>query len=149
MSDARNTESSGSAQKDPSYPTNNYLALLDGVEHVASAVAALESGGFLTSEIRVTCGAKAADVLEASSGRRGLRGLAIRIGESIGYTNVEVRVKERAEQALRDGQYVLLVAAHDDQRRAAAERILRENGASEIFYMGRFTVDVVQGTAID
>lgn len=123
------------------YPTNNLIAVLDTPEQVERAVTALTSGGFLASEIQVTVGSAAADALSASTGRSGLLNLAVRIAESIGYENAEMQVKESAERALRDGRFVITVAAAGDERKDAAARILEANGAHGVAYLGRFTVE--------
>lgn len=139
MPDRAETRPSGPIE----YPTNNVLAVLDTSTQVASTVEALTGGGFLASEIQVTAGTAAADALGASTGHRGLRSLAVRIAERIGYENAEMKVKQLAEQALRDGHFVLLVAAPGDERKDAAVRILRDNDAHSVTYLGRFTVEKI------
>ena len=125
------------------YPTNHLLAVLDTPEQVASAVSALTSGGFLMSEVEVESGRAAADALGATTGRTGLRHLAVRIQEKIGYVNPEIEVRDAAEQALRDGRFVVLVASEGDERKEVATRILRDNGAHTMAYLGRLTVEMI------
>ncbi len=147
MSDSDSANERGSPQEGPwgptdktGYPTNHVVAILDQPGEVTSAIDALTQGGFLTSEAQVLCGSAAADSLHATTGRSGLTNLVIRIAESIGVMDFEMEVKARAEQALRDGRYVISVAAPTDERKDVAVRILREHRAHSISYHGRFTI---------
>ena len=125
------------------YPINHVIAVVDTAGQVRPVAHALMEGGFLDSEIEVTCGQAAADALDANTGRTGLAHLAIRLAERLGISNDEMAVKERYEQALRDGQFVVLVAAPTDERKTKAGQILRDHGAHFINFMGRFSMEVL------
>jgi hypothetical protein len=125
------------------YPTNHVLGIIDKPEQLRSALAALESGGFLESELGVRCGEGMADALAASSGRTGLSDLAMRFTEWIGLANDEMAVKNRYEAALRDGAFVVSVAAATDERKDVAARILRDHGAHFVNFLGRFTMEMI------
>ncbi|HRP07568.1 MAG TPA: hypothetical protein PLL69_03680 [Gemmatimonadales bacterium] len=43
--------------------------------------------------------------------------------------------------ALRNGRYVIRVAAPTDDRKQAASRILGDNGAGELHFFGPFTIE--------
>ena len=60
------------------YPTNNILAVLDTAQRVHDAVAALERGGFLESEIGIGSGVEFADRMSETTGRSGFADLAMR-----------------------------------------------------------------------
>lgn len=123
------------------YPTNHVLAVLDTEEQLTGAVEALTTGGFLGSEIHVATGAAAADRLGSSTGRSGLSRLAIRIAESLGVENTEMEYKSHYEEAMRDGRFVLRVAAPTDDRKQRATRVLQEHGAHAISYQGLFAIE--------
>jgi len=122
------------------YPTDHVLGVLDAEAQLTSAIQALRSGGFLESELQVATGQAAADRLDASAGRGGLAGLAIRIAESLGIENDEMSLKSRYEEAMRDGHFVLAVAAPTKERKDLAAELLREHGAHTVASFGRFTI---------
>jgi hypothetical protein len=121
------------------YPTDHVLGVLDAEAQLTAAVQALRGGGFLESELHVTTGQAAADRLDASTGRSGLAGLAIRIAETLGIENDEMQLKSRYEDAMRDGHFVIAVAAATDERKGRAAELLREHGAHTVASFGRFT----------
>jgi hypothetical protein len=120
---------------------HHVLAVLDTPEQTSNAVEALTQGGFLESEIAVRTGVEWADRMNESTGRGGLTGLAMRIAGSLGLENEETETKDHYEQAVRDGRYLVRVAAPTDERKAVAMRILNEYGARDASYMGRFTIE--------
>ena len=103
------------------------------------ALEALSTGGFLASEVTDACGEREADRLRASSGRTGLLGHVLRVAEQIGIPNDELETKERYEQALRDGQVVLMVLAPTEERKMRAADLLRAHSGHFINFLGRFT----------
>jgi hypothetical protein len=125
------------------YPTNHVLAVIDSADQLLSAARALKDGGFLDSEIEVTCGQAAADALDANTGRTGLAHLAIRLAERLGATDEEMETKERYEQALRDGRFVVSVPTPTEERKQRAAQILRDHGAYFVNFMGRFAIEVL------
>jgi hypothetical protein len=140
--DAR-TEPGESGREPIRYPTNHVLAILDSRGLTTAAVTALEAGGFLDSEIQVGTGAAAADELEATTGRRGLASMLIRLAERIGATDEEMETKNRYEQAMREHRFVLAVAAPTAERKEEATRILREHGAHTMAFFGRHTIEYI------
>lgn len=125
------------------YPTNSVLGVLDSSDQVIAAVDGLTGGGFLASEFDLRCGTQAAERLEQSPGRKGLLGLVIRVAERLGIADEEMRQKDRYEQALRDGRYVVRVATPTEDRKQAASRILGEHGATELHFFGPFSIEVL------
>lgn len=123
------------------YPTHHVVAILDTAQQAVAAVEALTSGGFLDSEVLIGCGTAAADALRNSTGRSGLAKLGMRIAESIGVANDEMRFKAEYEQALRDNHFVVLVNAPSEEREALATRILHEHKARAVRYYGRYTIE--------
>jgi hypothetical protein len=134
----------GEAGREPvRYPTNHILAILDSRGVTTAAVAALEAGGFLDSEIQVGTGTAAADELDATTGRRGLASMLIRLAERIGATDEEMETKNRYERAMRENRFVLSVAAPTAERREQATRILREHGAHTVAFFGKHTIEYI------
>lgn len=130
----------GRAAEPMLYPENHVLGVVDSLEQLAAATAALTSAGFRQSEVTVTSGQAAADALHSTSGRTGLANLAIRIAERLGIADDEMEVKQRYEQAFRDGKFVVSVLAPTDERRNLAGQILREHGSHFINFLGRRTI---------
>ncbi len=126
------------------YPTNHVVAIVDTPARLEAAVAALKRAGFPESEIVVGSGREVADALDASTGRGGLAGLAIRIAERLGVEHNETRLKDRYEEALRDGKFVISVPAQDADRKERAAEILGEQGAHFINFLGRFAIETFQ-----
>ena len=129
------------------YPTNQVLAVLDSEDATAAAVHELVGGGFLDSEVHVSCGTDRADALRASAGRRGLAGLAIRVAERLGLQDSEMEFKSRYEQAMRDGKFVVRVLAPSEERKALAVDILGRHGAHGVSYHGRYTIEDIHRPA--
>ncbi len=123
------------------YPANHVVGVVDTAQHVSALVPDLMANGFLDSEIHVHCGTTYANELDASPGRTGLAGIAIRIAEALGIENVEMEVKSRYEQAMRDGHYVVLVAAPTEERKERASEILAQHDAHTVTFHGRFTIE--------
>jgi hypothetical protein len=120
---------------------NHVLGVLDKQDAVSATMTALEAGGFLRSEIQVATGAAAADALDASTGRRGLASMLIRLAERIGVTDEEMEAKNRYEQAMRENRFVVSVAAPTAERKANATQILREHGAHTVTFFARHTIE--------
>jgi hypothetical protein len=134
------SDAAGDTPPLPRYPVNHVLAVIDTPAQLRAALDALESGGFTTSDIGVRCGEAMADALAAGSGRTGLSDLVMRFSEWIGLTNDEMAVKNRYEAALRDGQFIVSVAAETDERRDDAARLVREHGAHFVNFLGQYTM---------
>jgi hypothetical protein len=123
------------------YPENHVLAIVDSEPQLESVVQALESSGFLDTEVSIACGQSAADLLNAHTGRRGLTDLVIRVANRLGLQNEESETKDRYETALRDGQFVLAVLAPTDARKELAAQLLTSHGAHFVNFLGRFSIE--------
>jgi hypothetical protein len=123
------------------YPTNQIIGILDSHHQTACAVDALVNGGFLESEVKLGRGSEEADRIEAGTGRRGFQDWFIRFTESLGLKNAETEIKDRYEQALRDGATVIVVRAPTEERKDLAARILKECGGHFINFCGSLSVE--------
>ena len=139
--DTARTPDVGRRTAQPRYPANHVVGIFATTEQLGAAVSALVDAGFAASEAEVQCGPLAADALHTSTGRKGLAHLAIRIAERIGIADDERMVKSRYEQALRGGEYVLLVPAESQEARARAAQVLRDHRAHFINFLGRFAIE--------
>lgn len=133
----------GDREDEIRYPTDHVVAIVDTPEQLEEAIRALTGGGFLESEIQVAHGPAAAARLEASTGRTGLVDRLLRFAERIGMPNDEMAIKDRYEQALRNGQFVVLVLAPSDERKSRAGEVLSAKGGHFIKYFGRFTIEPI------
>ena len=131
------------ADESVSYPTNNVVGILDTVEQVTALVPDLKAGGFADSDIRVHCGKERAAALESSTGRRGLVNLAIRIAELVGLENIEMERKAFYERAMREGRFVVLVAAPTEEHKDRASEALAKHQAHAVSFFGRFTIESI------
>jgi hypothetical protein len=123
------------------YPTNRVLGILDNPQQTSCAMDGLVGGGFLESEVDVGHGVEEADRVEAGTGRRGAQDWFIRFFERLGLKNAEIEMKDRYEEALRDGRTVIAVLTPTEDRKDLAARILQQCGARFINYYGQFSVE--------
>lgn len=130
------------AEMDPvQYPTNHVVGILDTQDQTSCAVDSLVSGGFLESEIQIGHGTALADRVESHTGRHGLQDLFIRLFQSVGLQNAEIEMRDRYEQALRDGRTVIAILAPTEERKDRAAQIVRECGAHFINFFGHLSVE--------
>ena len=123
------------------YPTNHVVAIVDTADQARAAWTALTGAAFLESEVTVTYGQAAAEAVAAATGRSGLTNLAMRVAERFGVVDDEMAMKERYEQALKEGHFVVAVLAPTEERKELAGRLLRDHGARFVHYMGRFSIE--------
>ena len=122
------------------YPTHNLVGVLDTLRQLKAATSDLMSQGFLASEIEVAQGAAAADRVDATTGRGGFTGLALRIAEKLGLHDEELEFKDHYEEAMRSGRFVIRVAAPSEERKDRATEILKQHGAHSVAYFGKYTI---------
>lgn len=123
------------------YPANHVVGVLDTRAQVDALVPDLIAAGFADADITVHAGMDSAEALDESTGRSGLANLAMRLAETLGIENSEMEQKERYEQALRDGKFVVLVAAADEAHKDRASAVLDEHAAHTVSFHGRFTIE--------
>ena len=136
-------EASAPSKEQPRYPLNHVLAVVPTREQAEAAASELTTRGFLNSEVSVMSGPAAAEALDATTGRRGLADLAMRIGEWVGVSNHEMAVKERYEQALRDGHFIVGALAPDDERKRLASQIIAAHGGHFVHHFNRFSIELL------
>lgn len=143
MTDVRNGHEAGhEGERRGAYPTNHVIGEIDEREQVERAVETLRNSGFLDSEIHVLAGEAAAAALEAWSGRKGWYiNLLIRVKDLLGLPDDEMYLRDRYEQSLRAGRFVLLIDTPSEDRKDLAARILREHDGHAITFMGRFAIE--------
>ncbi|MGH7624447.1 MAG: hypothetical protein ACREOJ_03910 [Gemmatimonadaceae bacterium] len=129
------------AAEAPRYPVNHVVGIIDTRTQLEPAVCALLESGFLESEINIGSGQADADALDVNTGRTGLAHLAIRFAERLGLSTDEMDTKERYEQALREGHFVVAVLAPSDAHNQSAARILKDHDGRFVNFLGRFTIE--------
>jgi hypothetical protein len=127
----------------PMYAARHVVGIVDAPERAQHAKTALVAAGFADDEVDFRCGAEAGDALDASPGRTGLAGIAVRIAERLGIADGEMAMKDQYEQALRDGQCMVIVHAATEERKMLAARLLHEHGGHFIHYLGRLSIEVL------
>lgn len=123
------------------YPIDHVLGILDTEDQTACALDALVNGGYLESEVHLGRGAETLERSEAGTGRRGIQDWFIRLFDRLGLKNAEIELKERYEQALREGRTVVAVLAPTEERKDRAAKILQNCGAHFINFYGRLNVE--------
>jgi hypothetical protein len=123
------------------YHENHVIGVLDTPEAAEAAVRELTSGGFLESEVTLTCGVERADLLRASSGRSGITGRILRVVDRFGAGGEEMDARHQYEQALREGRLNVLVLAPTEERKRLAAEILRQHGGHFINFFGRLAIE--------
>lgn len=123
------------------YPANHVVGVIDTKEQVDALVPDLTTAGFADADIAVHSGIDSAEALDENTGRSGLANLAMRLAETLGLENNEMEQKERYEHALRDGKFVVLVAASDEEHKDRAFAVLEAHAAHTVSFHGRFTIE--------
>jgi hypothetical protein len=134
-------QSTGRSADSSRYPTDHVVGVVDTADQARAAWTALTHSGFLESEVTVSYGEAAAAAMDATTGRSGLTNLAMRIAAHFGVQDDEMAIKERYEQALRDGHFVVAVLAPTDERKELAAQVLRDNAATSVHFLGRFAIE--------
>ena len=124
------------------YPTDSLMAVLPDAESAAAAAAALRAAGITDRDITILRGDEGADRLD---GTGAVNGVIARLRRLVSFTLMDQLVDMALyEQAVREGQTVLMVQPRDEARKAAAVSILRERGGHFINYYGRFATEEVE-----
>ena len=124
------------------YPTDSLLAVLPDAESAAAVAAALRAAGIPDRDITVLRGDEGADRLDGTGAQNGVMA---RLRRLVSFTLMDQLVDMATyEQAVRDGQVVLLTKPRDAGRKAAAIDTLRRRGGHFINYYGRFATEEVE-----
>jgi len=140
----RHVERSSHAGGERPYPERPVVAgVLGSGAQVAALAQALADAGVPASDIDVAHGHAAAESLRGT-GRTGWTHLAARLTERLGIPNDEIALRNRYEDELRNGEFVVAVLAPDDERKTLVARLMNQLGATLINYLGRFTFEVMR-----
>ena len=124
------------------YPTDSLMAVLPDAESAAAAAAALRASGIPDRDITILRGDEGADRLD---GTGAANGVMARLRRLVSFTLMDQLVDMAIyEQAVREGQVVLMVKPRHAARKAAAIETLREHGGHFINYYGRFATEEVE-----
>ena len=118
------------------------MAVLPDAESAAAAAAALRAAGMSDRDITILRGDEGADRLD---GTGAVNGVIARLRRLVSFTLMDQLVDMALyEQAVREGQTVLMVQPRDEARKATAISSLRERGGHFINYYGRFATEEVE-----
>jgi hypothetical protein len=125
------------------YPTNHVVGIIARTS-VEAVLSDLRSQNFTDADVHVQQGTEVADRLAASSGHSGILGAILRIADHLGIREDELEEKHRYEEALRDGDAVVLVYTPEEDRKDRAGKILNAHGAHFINFLGRYTSERIK-----
>ena len=124
------------------YPAGSLLGLLPDPPAAAAAAAALHTAGVPDHDISILRGPEGADRLD---GTGAVNGVLARLRRLVSFTLMDQLVDMALyEQAVRDGQVVLMARPRDDGRKAATIDVLRQHGGHFINYYGRFATEEIE-----
>ena len=123
------------------YPTDSLIAVLPDPESAAAAAAALRAAGIQDRDITILRGPEGADRLD---GTGAVNGVIARLRRLVSFTLMDQLVDMAIyEQAVRDGQVVVMVKARGS-RKAVAIDATRQHGGHFINYYGRFATEEIE-----
>jgi hypothetical protein len=123
------------------YPTDSLMAVLPTPAAAAAAAAALRAAAIPDRDITILRGDEGADRLD---GTGAVNGIIARLRRLVSFTLMDQLVDMAIyEQAVHEGQVVVMVKARGD-RKAAAIRVMREFGGHFINHYGRFATEEVE-----
>lgn len=124
------------------YPTDSLMAVLPSAKSGAAVAAALRAAGIPDRAITILRGDEGADRLD---GTGAVNGVIARLRRLVSFTLMDQMVDMAVyEQAVRDGQAVVMVQPGDATRKATAISTLREHRGHFINYYGRFATEEVE-----
>lgn len=124
------------------YPAGSLLAVLPDAESAARAAAAARAAGTPDRDITILRGAEGADRLD---GTGAVHGVIARLRRLVSFTLMDQLVDMALyEQAVREGQVVLMVRPGDNERKATAIALLRQHGGHFINHYGRFATEEIE-----
>lgn len=124
------------------YPVGSLLAVLPDAEAAAGAASAVHAAGIPDRDITILRGREGADRLD---GTGAANGVTARLRRLVSFTLMDQLVDMALyEQAIREGQVVVMVRPRDDERKAGAIAVLREHGGHFINYYGRFATEEIE-----
>jgi hypothetical protein len=124
------------------YPAGSLLAVLPDARSAATAAAALRAAGIPDRDTTILRGEEGADRLD---GTGVMNGVFARLRRLVAFTLMDQLVDMALyEQAVREGQVVLMVRPRVDARKAAAMAVLRQHGGHFINFYGRFATEEIE-----
>lgn len=124
------------------YPTDSLMAVLPDAASAAAAAAALRAARSPDRDITILRGEEGADRLD---GTGAVNGVIARLRRLVSFTLMDQLVDMAIyEQAVREGQVVVMVKPRLAARKAAAIAALREHRGHFINYYGRFATEEIE-----
>jgi hypothetical protein len=124
------------------YPIDSLAAVLPTPEAAAVAASGLRGAGIPDRAISILRGEEGADRFDGSGA---VHGPMARVRRLVSFTVMDQLVDMAIyEQAIREGQVVVLTRVRGDAATAGAVRVLRDHGAHFINYYGRFATEEIE-----
>ncbi len=117
------------------YPAHKVLGVFNKPENVKETIDDLKVKGVHEKDIEVICNSGQIDFSGEESGWWG------RIVRSLQHLGSEGRYLDRYEQELKDGNMLLIVAAHGDGEKQKVKEILYSNGGHRLTYFGNWIIE--------
>ena len=118
------------------------MAVLPDAASAAATAAALRSAAIRDRDITILRGPEGADRLD---GTGAANGVIARLRRLVSFTLMDQLVDMATyEQAVRDGQAVVMTKPGDAARKAASIAVLRDHGGHFINYYGRFATEEIE-----
>ena len=110
------------------------LAIIDTATEIGCALDDLVEGGFRESEVVLARGTE-------DAGPGGIGELLVRLAQGLGQRHAGAEMRQRYDEALREGGAVLAVLTTTEERKKLAARILHECGAHFINLFGPSSIE--------
>lgn len=124
------------------YPSGSLLAVLPDAESAASVAAALRAAAIPDRDITILRGQEGADRLD---GTGAVNGAVARLRRLVSFTLMDQLVDMATyEQAVREGQVVVMARIRHETQKATAVVRLRAHGGHFINYYGRFATEEIE-----
>jgi hypothetical protein len=137
-------EHSSLAEQERPYPERPVvIGVIGSGKQVGELAQALAAAGVPASDIDIAHGHAAAERLRGT-GRTGWAHLAARLTERLGIPNDEIALRNRYEEELRNGEFVVAVLAPDDARKDLVARLMSQHGGTFVNYFDRYTFQVMR-----
>jgi hypothetical protein len=121
------------------YPDNSLIAIIDTYAEARAALKELTAAGFPEDEVGILCGQEGAKEIDADGREHGVLGKIARIIREFG--DVDNPHKERHEQALREGHFLVAVRAEEEEKRKQALEILKSHGGHFINFYSPWIIE--------
>jgi len=127
------------------YPIHRLVSVMENLQDAVAVRLQLLEKGFSPSAVAILSGERGLRIFDPDGSRHGRLGRFVRSLQQV-VTEEDQRFQDEILEALQKGQYVLSVAAEEEQQRLLASAIIRDRSQRRIYYFGRWTTEEMQPT---